>query len=191
VASAGSAGGRRNHGAAHVVGVDISRKMLARATAVKSDWITYVRADMERLDLVEASFDLVYSCLALHYVDDLYGLLKNIHRTMVAGAHFVFSIEHPIYTAPMRPRWLLDADGGKTWPVDHYLVEGPRTTDWLAAGVIKQHRTIGTTLNLLVRTGFKIGHVEEWTPTDEQIATQPELAEERDRPMFLLIAARR
>jgi SAM-dependent methyltransferase len=146
---------------------------------------------MERLDLVEASFDLVYSCLALHYVDDLYGLLKNIHRTMVAGAHFVFSIEHPIYTAPMRPRWLLDADGGKTWPVDHYLVEGPRTTDWLAAGVIKQHRTIGTTLNLLVRTGFKIGHVEEWTPTDEQIATQPELAEERDRPMFLLIAARR
>jgi hypothetical protein len=121
----------------------------------------------------------------------LAGLVKNVHRAMVAGGHLVFSIEHPIYMASMHPRWLVDRDGGKSWPVDHYLVEGQRTTDWLAKGVVKQHRTIGTTLNLLIQTGFTIAHVEEWCPTDEQIAANPELAEERERPMFLLIAARR
>lgn len=122
-------------------------------------------------------------------MEDLAGLLRNVHRAMVGGAHLVFSIEHPIYVAPMHPQWLIDADGRMSWPVDHYLVEGQRTTDWLAKGVIKQHRTIGTTLNLLIWTGFTIGHVEEWQPTDEQIAAMPELAEERERPMFLLVAA--
>jgi hypothetical protein len=57
--------------------------------------------------------------------------------------------------------------------------------------VIKQHRTIGTLLNLLISTGFAIAHVEEWGPTDEQVAACPELAEERERPMMLLVSAHR
>jgi hypothetical protein len=58
-------------------------------------------------------------------------------------------------------------------------------------GVIKQHRTIGTTLNLLIELGFTICHVEEWAPTAHQIETRPELAEELERPMFLLVSAQR
>jgi hypothetical protein len=54
--------------------------------------------------------------------------------------------------------------------------------------VIKQHRTLGTILNLLIRLGFTIAHVEEWAPSDAQIAARPEWAQERERPMFLLIA---
>jgi hypothetical protein len=93
--------------------------------------------------------------------------------------------------APRDPRWLIDVDGRKSWPVDGYLEEGQRTTDWLAKGVIKQHRTIGTTLNLLIHVGFTIAHVEEWGPTKAQIVAKPELAQERERPMFLLISALR
>jgi len=70
-------------------------------------------------------------------------------------------------------------------------VEGPRTTNWLAKGVVKHHRTIGTTLNLLIQCGFTIQHVEECCPTADQIAAKPELAEELERPMFLLVAAQR
>ena len=146
---------------------------------------------MERLDLAEASFDLAYSSLTFHYIEDLAGLLAAVHRALVPGGSLVFSIEHPIYMAPAHPDWLTDAEGRKTWPVNSYQSEGPRTTDWLAKGVIKQHRTIGTLLNLLIRTGFTISHVEEWGPTDEQIKARPELAEERERPMMLLVAARR
>jgi hypothetical protein len=75
--------------------------------------------------------------------------------------------------------------------VDSYAVEGPRRTDWLADGVIKQHRTIGTTLNALIAQGFTIAHVEEWAPTDAQVAARPALAVERQRPPFLLVSARR
>ncbi len=182
----------REQGAAQILGIDISQKMLDRAEAITADIaITYTRADLEQLDLPQAGFDLAYSSLALHYIEKLEPLFSTIHRALVPGASFVFSIEHPIYMAPTRPGWILDANGHRTWPVDSYQIEGKRITNWLADGVVKYHRTIGTTLNLLIRQGFTLRHVEEWAPSDAQIAAKPDLAEERDRPMFLLIAARR
>jgi len=182
----------REQGAEKVLGLDVSEKMLARAMASTLDpAITYARADLEKLDLPEAAFDLAYSSLTLHYIKDLAGLLETVHRALVPGANLIFSIEHPIYMAPTQPGWLIDAQGRKTWPIDSYQVEGPRTTNWLAKGVIKQHRTVGTLLNLLIRAGFTITHVEDWGPTDAQIMARPELAEERERPMMLLVAAHR
>jgi len=57
--------------------------------------------------------------------------------------------------------------------------------------VVKHHRTLGTYVNLLLRLGFALTHLEEWGPTDTQIAQQLELAAERQRPMFVLLAARK
>lgn len=179
-------------GVASALGIDVSENMLARArNATSNPRIDYVQQDLERLDLPLASFDLAYSSLALHYVANLAGLLFTLRRSLRPGGYLVMSIEHPIYMAPTRADWLFDERGRRTWPVDSYLVEGPRTTDWLVQGVIKQHRTIGTTLNHLIRCGFVVAHVEEWGPTDEQIATHPDWEEARDRPMSLLIAAQR
>jgi ubiquinone/menaquinone biosynthesis C-methylase UbiE len=182
----------REQGAAHVLGIDVSERMLARARATTDDpGITYIRADMEHLTLTPASYDLVYSSLALHYIANLDALLAEVFRSLVSGGSLVFSVEHPIYTAPAEPGWTLSATGRRTWPVDGYLEEGPRSTDWLTKGVIKQHRTFATYITTLLRLGFSLSHVEEWGPTDEQIAARPELAEERQRPTFLLLAARR
>lgn len=182
----------REAGAARVLGLDLSERMLARAGTMTEDAaITYQRADLEEVELPEAAFDLAYSSLALHYIENLAGLLGRVHRALSPGGTLVFSVEHPIFTAPRTPGWSLDGEGRKTWPLDSYQAEGPRVTDWLAKGVVKQHRTLGTYLNLLIRLGLTIAHVEEWGPTDAQIAARPELAEERERPMFLLVAARK
>jgi len=175
-----------------VLGIDVSEKMLARARAATPDAaITYFEADMEGAELPQAAFDLAYSSLALHYVEDLGGLLAKVRRALAPNGRLVFSVEHPIFTAPTQPGWSLGVDGRKMWPVDSYLCEGPRRTDWLAKGVIKQHRTLATYLNLLLQLGFGLSHIEEWGPTNEQIAARPALADERQRPMFLLVAARR
>jgi SAM-dependent methyltransferase len=156
-------------GAQTVLGLDVSEKMLARAMNSTADsTITYARADLEKLDLPEAVFDLAYSSLAFHYITDLAGLFRTIHRAIVPGGHLVFSIEHPIYMASRHPAWVVDDQGRKIWPVDSYQIEGPRVTNWLADGVVKQHRTIATLLNLLIDTGFTIAHLDEWGPTDEQ-----------------------
>jgi ubiquinone/menaquinone biosynthesis C-methylase UbiE len=187
----------RAQGAAQIVGMDVSEKMLARARADTQDAdtqgraITYTRADMEQLELPAKAFGLVYSSLALHYVENLDRLMAQVHRSLIPGGSLVFSVEHPIYTARAHPGWSSDAAGRRTWPVDGYLDEGPRSTDWLTKGVIKQHRTLATYLNMLLRVGFTLRHVEEWGPTEEQIAAHPQWADDRRRPPFLLIGAAR
>ena len=59
----------RENGAAQVVGVDVSERMLVRARGSASDAaITYLKADLETLDLPARSLDLVYSSLTFHYI---------------------------------------------------------------------------------------------------------------------------
>lgn len=82
-----------------------------------------------------------------------------------------------------------DSAGKRVWPLDHYAIEGVRITDWLAPGVVKYHRRLATTLTLLLAAGFTIGHVEEFRPSSEQVEKDPTLAEELDRPMFLMVQA--
>ena len=123
----------REHGAARALGIDVSEKMLSRAAATThDDAITYTRADMEHLELSPASFDLAYSSLAFHYLENLQRLISEVHRALVPGGRLIFSVEHPIFTAPSHPGWTTDAAGHNTWPIDSYLDEGPRSTDWIS-----------------------------------------------------------
>ena len=182
----------QEQGAEQVLGLDVSQKMLARAKEMtSSSAITYGIADLEKLDLPDVAFDLAYSSLAFHYIVDLKGLFARIHQALVPGGRLVFSIEHPIFMAPRQPGWLIDEQGRKSWPVDGYQLEGPRVTNWLADGVIKQHRTVGTLLTLLIQAGFTLTHVDEWGPSEADLKARPALAEELERPMMLLVAAHR
>lgn len=179
-------------GAAHVLGLDVSRNMLARARAENSSpAITYEIADLDRLDLPEQGFDLAYSALAFHYVADFDRLAGAIYRSLKPGGTLLFTIEHPIFMAPERAEWRRDGEGRPYWPLNGYFREGLRRTDWFVDGVEKHHRTLGTTFAALTRAGFAVDHIEEWRPTDAQIAANPEWEQELDRPMFLIMRARR
>src|SRR5207253_2350990 len=96
----------RENGAARVTGIDVSENMLVRARAETPDAaVTYTRADLEQLTLPPASLGLVYSSLAFHYIENLRALLSQVHGALVPGGSLVFSVEHPIYTAPADPGW--------------------------------------------------------------------------------------
>jgi SAM-dependent methyltransferase len=181
----------REHGAHRVVGIDVSARMLEQARARTSDaGIEYQQADLDQLELPTDTFDLAYSSLALHYIVDLARLLGTVHEALRPGGRFVFSVEHPIFSAPQDQSWLSDSAGRRTWPVNGYLEEGPRTTSWIADGVIKQHRSVGSYVNALLEQGFSLCRLEDWGPSEAQVAQRPEWACERDRPPFLLVAAR-
>jgi SAM-dependent methyltransferase len=181
-----------SEGAAEIVGVDVSERMLARARAeISAAGIRYEQADLETYEPPAGRFDLIYSSLAFHYLVDLPAVFGRVARALKPGGRFVFSVEHPIMTAPRHQLWSEDASGLPVWPVGAYLDESRRVTDWLADGVVKQHRMLASYLNLLVGFGLRLRHVEEWGPTREQIAAEPDWARERERPAFLLIAAER
>jgi len=178
-------------GAERVLGIDQSRNMLARAVSeTRHPRVCFRRCTIEGLDdLPDAPFDLVFSALALHYVADFWAVCGSIKRQLAPAGKLVFSVEHPIFTAPWRPGWVAGAEGGKAWPLTGYLVEGPRTTTWITPGVVKYHRTLATHVNTLIGQGFRLDRLEEWRPSAQDIAARPDLADEVQRPMFLLVAA--
>jgi len=136
------------------------------------------------------AFDLVYSSLTLHYLANFEAACGTIRRLLAPGGHLVFSVEHPLFTAPRNPQWQTNPDGSKVWPLNAYLMEGRRVTDWITPGVVKYHRSVANYVNNLLRQGFQLTHLEEWGPNPAQIAQHPEWADEVHRPPFLLVAAR-
>ncbi|WP_431225317.1 class I SAM-dependent methyltransferase [Serratia sp. L9] len=182
----------REQGAAKVLGMDLSEKMLSKAKEMTEDpAIEYRQQDLETLQLPAATYDLVYSSLTLHYVEDLSKLFATVYQALVSGGQFIFTAEHPIYTAPKHQGWLADDQGQKSWPVNGYQQEGQRISNWLAEGVIKQHRMLGTYINLLVQQGFAIRYLNEWGPSVQQIAANPALDEEKERPMIFIMAVQK
>ena len=179
-------------GAASVDAVDLSQQMLSRARELTSDdsVVTYRQADLDELDLPASSYDVAYSALVLHYLTDLDRLLRTVHGSLRDAGTVVATMEHPLFTAPTAATFT-ELDGRRVWPLDRYGDEGVRVRDWLAPGVRKQHRMLGTLVSGFVGAGFRIRRVLDWVPSPELLAADPGLAPEVDRPTFLVIAADR
>ncbi|KAG6356633.1 hypothetical protein INS49_014507 [Diaporthe citri] len=177
-------------GATSARGVDISEQMLARAremtpgigaegadgadgTRSATSAITFDRADLESVELPAGAYDVVFSALALHYVSGLERLLAQVHAALRPSGTLVFSVEHPLLTAPMRQGFITDAEGIRYWPLDNYHDEGERVPTWPGSSVKKQHRSTATYVNLLLAAGFGIRGFEDW---------HPELTEDVDVP---------
>jgi SAM-dependent methyltransferase len=173
-----------------VVGVDLSEKMLARARESTDDTaIEYRRLAIEDIDFPAGAFDVVLSSLALHYVERFDLVCRHVHFCLKPGGNFVFSVEHPVFTARAAQDWSYGPHGERLhWPVDQYLEEGPRQAHFLDHEVVKYHRTVATYVNTLLESGFALTKLCEPHPTRELLDTHPQWQDEMRRPMFLLMA---
>lgn len=181
-------------GAKHVTAIDPSERMLEVA---RTRWahpnVTYNRVAMEEAAFADSSFDVVVSSLAFHYVADFETLVRLIARWLTPGGRLVFSTEHPIYAARSTDDgWTKsNVDGRPAWAIDDYAVEQVRERTWFVSGVRRYHRMLSTILNTLIDAGFVIERTWESHPDDAWLKKHPEHAEELQRPMFLLVKARR
>lgn len=173
-----------------VVGVDLSEKMLARAREATDDpGIAYRRSAIEDIDFPADAFDVVISSLALHYVERFDRVCAKVHRCLKAEGTFVFSVEHPIFTARAAQDWHYGPNGERLhWPVDAYQQEGLRHARWLAGDVVKYHRTMASYVNALIDAGLRLTRLLEPAPPAEMVAERPDWQDESRRPLFLLIA---
>ena len=178
-----------SHQAAHVLGTDISEKMLAAAKAKNSHpAITYRQGAMEDLEFPGESFDVVLSSLAFHYVKDFPAMCEKIWQWLKPGGTFVFCVEHPVFTAYGSQDWFYDDQGNiRHFPVDNYYYEGKRDAIFLGEHVTKYHRTLTTYLNTLLGLGFTLTHVVEPMPP-ENMMDLPGMKDEMRRPMMLLVS---
>ena len=105
----------------------------------------------------------------------------------------MYSTEHPVFTArATTDGWILDSSGTRNgWAIDEYANEGVREHAWFVSGVRRYHRTLSTLLNAVIDGGLTIERVVESTPSRDWLRSHPHDADERRRPLFLLVRARK
>lgn len=180
------------HGAKDVLGIDISEKMLFEARKRTNNKIKYFRIPIEDIDFPEDSFDAVISSLAFHYLVSFEDVVKKVKDLLVVGGDFVFSVEHPIFTAYGSQDWYYNESGDILhFPVDNYFFEEERKAIFLGKEVIKYHKTLTTYLNGLIKGGFEITGIVEPQPSEDLIKTIESMKNELRRPMMLIVSARK
>ena len=180
------------NGAEQVLGIDLSEKMLKVAEVKNShERITYRHCAMEDLDFPKESFDVILSSLALHYIEDYEGLVRKVQGWLTKKGRFVFSAEHPVFTAYGTQDWYYDDEGRILhFPVDRYYYEGEREAVFLGERIIKYHRTLTAYLRTLLKNGFEIEDFVEPQPP-ENMRDLPGMEDEMRRPMMLIVSAQK
>lgn len=179
------------HGASYALGIDLSEKMLEEARKRNdSPLIEYRRMAIEDYDYPPEKYDVVISSLAFHYLESFQDICEKVHRCLTRGGTFVFSVEHPIFTAYGSQDWFYDEQGNKLhWPIDRYFTEGKRQAVFLGEEVVKFHKTLTTYVNGLIRNGFEITGLIEPEPDETLLDSIPGMRDELRRPMMLLVSA--
>ncbi|MGL4106676.1 class I SAM-dependent methyltransferase [Clostridium sp. LP20] len=181
------------NGAKSAVGIDLSENMLEEAKSRNySPRIEYIRMPIENINYPKNSFDVVISSLAFHYIKSFKDICDKVYKCLTVGGDFIFSVEHPIFTAEGKQDWYYDEEGNRIhWPVDRYFTEGIRSSVFLGEEVQKYHKTMTTYINTLIKAGFEITGVVEPEPDPSMLEGNLEMQDELRRPMMLLISARK
>ncbi len=165
-------------GASHVLGIDISEKMLRYARECNAaDNIEYMRLPYEELDKLEDSFDVVTSSLAFDYAEDLCDVLKKIYKLLVPGGKLVFSTSHPISTAydGVYDRYTRTENGVRLYANLHnYSIEGLRKFKCVVDEYEVYHRRFSTLINDIVSAEFIIEECQESHLSEEIIRKYPD-----------------
>ena len=179
-------------GAAAATGIDISEKMLSVAREkTRCPEVTYMCMALEDMDFPAGSFDIALSSLALHYVESFDEIAKKVNRFLSDEGYFVFSAEHPIFTAEGSQDWYRDGAGNILhFPVDNYFYEGMRRARFLGEEVVKYHKTLTTYIDGLLTNGFELLRVVEPQPPERMLCIEG-MKDEMRRPMMLIAAARK
>ena len=177
-------------GAAQVLGLDLSRKMIEEAKKRNAGkQITYRVCGIEDYEYPENMWDCVVSNLTLHYIENIEIIFQKVYRTLKPDGVFLFNIEHPVFTAGVGQDWVYtEAGEPRYWPIDHYFMSGERSTQFLGCNVVKQHHTLTQILMGLLNNGFGLEAVVEAEPPEEMMGI-PGMKDELRRPMMLLVKA--
>lgn len=167
------------HGAI-VTAIDISETMLHLARTRLEHRAVVLAADIGRpLPFADASFDLIFSSLTLHYVADWEPMFSEFARILTPGGTVVFSTHHPCMDLGL---------------ADYFTVReiDDRWSGFGAAAVRVRffHRPLHAILTPLLNAGFRIEAISEPEPDAELAARDPDADRLlRTKPFFLFVRA--
>jgi ubiquinone/menaquinone biosynthesis C-methylase UbiE len=180
-----------DNGAYSVLAIDISTNMINEAKEKNSnEKITYKVCSMEDISKIKDKFDLVYSSLAFHYIEDFDKLIKEIYNLLNNNGILLFSQEHPLATATILENDIdnkVEINKKRYYLLSDYNIVGKRNMIWNNTNVIKYHRNFSTTINTLINNNFSLLEIKESIASDEAIQLVPKYKYQNDKPYFMFI----
>ena len=131
-------------------------------------------------------FDVAYSSLVFHYIEDFDALLRNIYAILSDDGVLLFSQMHPLLTASYGYSGYFEGD---YFAFSSYQEEGRREGRWFKEKVVSYHRRLSSIMNSLSDSGFIVDRVLEPIPREEDIREFSQLERDLVRPTFLCIRA--
>ena len=187
---------------ATVVGVDVTRGMIARALRRGNvrGRVTYVLGDAARMPtLPTASFDLAFANMSLMDMPNADEVLAEAGRLVRPGGRLVASLCHPCFDTDSNSGWLTEhiRGGGRTGRVVWKYRTPTRTeAPWiLPDGSVRRtgsyNRTLSWYANTIRSAGFVIERMEEPAPQPELLMNGGNARWIAEIPLHLVIGARR
>ena len=189
-------------GASEVVGIDLSPGNIQQA---KSNFpaIEFHQMDMERISFEPASFDIIFSSLALHYVPSWNATLMGMRRALAPEGSIVLSTHHPAAWSALKEEdsttkrqilgFELDKASGKVSLFGDYLHERPITAKFGGAFEASfYHKPFSGMLKEFREAGLTVVDCTEPAPIPEAQTQDPQFWEVRSRfPLFILFRLER
>ncbi len=145
-----------------VIGVDIARDMLEqarrKAAAAGVTNIEFREGDAERLDFPDGGFDGVLCSLAIFFLPDMLGALREWRRVLRPGGRVLFSAFGPGLGEPMNRMFGETIQRyGITWQRASPRTNSPEACRDLLRGAGFEHVAVATE-----QLGYHLANTDEW-----------------------------
>lgn len=177
-------------GAASYRGIDGSIEMAQLAKKATAPWGGKIeKGDLELFQANGAQYDLIVSRFVIHYLSDIERLFEEIHRALLPGGKFVFTVQHPVTTSAFASKAKGERRGD--WLVDDYFNEGERNEHWIGKTVVKHHRTIETYFTALANAALTVTALKEGRPIRANFDSDDEFERRERIPLMLILAGQK
>ncbi len=188
-------------GARDVLGIDLSASMVELARKREADLaqgIEYRQGDVVRLDLPDASRDLVLGVFVFSYVDsdEMARSFAEARRVLAPGGRFVFAVPHPSlpFFREQVPPFFFDTLGAGYFSGRDRRFEGEiGCVDGRVLPVQMVHKPLQDFFDALASAGFeRMPVIRELRVLDAHLEAHPELfGPLADAPLHLAIRVER
>jgi len=132
-------------------------------------------------------FDLAFSHLVAHVVEDLFSFINSIGIHLSKNAHLIFSIPHPCFYQSYKGIFG-DEYNYMTQMMKEISFSITKDPDNVISGVPYHHRPLSNYINALVACGFAIDGFDEIYPTKE---IQEKYGQPWENPRYCLFQCRK
>lgn len=182
-----------------LIGVDISKELIALAEKGKKHNEAFFISPSDNLSMIESnSIDKAYIVLALQNIEKMKETFEEVARILKEKGSFFVILNHPTFRIPKKSSWDYDEQQDIQFRrIDAYISESridiemhPGQSE--SEKTVSFHHPLQTYFKHLNKCGFAVARLEEWNSHKKSEKGKRSEAEDKSRkeiPLFMCLEA--